>query len=166
MLRPVRRQQRFRYAPIRQRRATTLPNQIARHGIGAQPQPFADITGETRTQIAGAGADNDGINLRGRELGSGQSAFGGLGGEFGCVPGKAGVQRVGCQDEGILQTLHRQVSGCNAVFTGQYPLEQRVGPRAELWELRRLLQRRQTLRLCKTPRRDGRAESDQIHSAG
>jgi hypothetical protein len=160
MLRPVRRQQRFGDAPIRQRRATTLPNQIERHDIGAQPQPFADITGETWTQIAGAGADNDGINLRGRELGRGEGAFGGLGGEFGCVPGEAGVQRVGRQDKCLLQTLHRQMSGGNSVFTGQHFLEQRVGACVQLQELGCVLQRCQTLRLCKTPRRNSRAKSD------
>jgi len=98
--------------------------------------------------------------------GSGEGAIGGLGGEFGCVPGEAGVQRVGRQNKCLLQTLHRQMSGGNSVFTGQHFLEQGVGPRVELRELGRVLQRRQTLRLCKTPQRDGRAESDQIHSAG
>ena len=52
------------------------------------------IAGESGTQKAGAGADEDGVHLHRREPGGGEGAFGGLRGEPRRVPREAGVQRV------------------------------------------------------------------------
>lgn len=84
-------QERFRRAPVRQRRPTALPDQIKRVHIGTQTESFTHIVGESGTQIAGAGAYDYGVHFEGSKSGIGKGAFGGFGGEQGRVPGEAGV---------------------------------------------------------------------------
>ena len=61
-------------AQIGQRRAAALADQIQREDIRAQTEPFTHVTGKARTQIAGAGADEHGVNFRGRATGVLQGA--------------------------------------------------------------------------------------------
>ena len=53
---------------IRQGGAAALAHQIQGEDIRAQAKPFADVARQARAQIAGAGADEDGVNFIGRAV--------------------------------------------------------------------------------------------------
>ena len=97
--------------------------------------------------------------MRRREPGGDEGAFGGLRGERRRVPGEAGVQRVGSQDERFLQIRPCNMPGGDAVLTQQDLAHQSAGAPVELRILGSVLQRGPTFRLRETPGRDRRTDS-------
>ena len=49
---------------VRQRRGAALADEVEGLHVGAQPEPLDDVAREARAQIAGAGADDDGVDRR------------------------------------------------------------------------------------------------------
>ena len=146
-------QQTFRRAQVRQRRAAPLSHQVQRQYIGAQAKEFADIAGQTRAKIAGAGADNHGINLPGRGLGLPQSVTGGLRGEHRGVPGKSRLQCVRRDLEGLLQRIKGQMAGGDSIPASQYFLQKATGTGQQAPNLGRCFQGQPAFFLCVAVRR-------------
>ena len=84
-------QQGFGRPPIRQGGATALPDQVERQHIRAQAEPFADVTRQTRTEVAGAGADNHRVDPFRPERGVPQRFGSRLRGQRRRIFGKTGV---------------------------------------------------------------------------
>lgn len=73
------------------------------------------------------------------------------------------MQHVRGEDEGFLQIRDRQVSGGDAVVTGQHFAQYGMGARVQLRKLRRLLQRSPALRLRVARVRNRRANAAHEH---
>ena len=95
---------------IRQGCATALPNEIKIEEVRAQAEALTDVAGEARTQVAGAGADKEGIDLPASSSGVGKGAFGGLGCEQRRVPGVTGMKNVWSDIESFIDPVENKVA--------------------------------------------------------
>ena len=111
--------QRLGRLQIGERRAAALPHQIERQHVGPQAQPLAGIARQAWTQIAGAGADEDGVNLARTDIGIGERAFRRRSGKCRRVFHEPGVQRVRREIENVIQFFKREVARGDAVFARQ-----------------------------------------------
>ena len=92
-------QQGFSHTPVGHRGAATLPDEIERKHAQPQPKALGDVAGQSRAQIAGAGADDEGVDVTGFAARAGQGALCRLRGEGRGVAREPGVQGVGVQVE-------------------------------------------------------------------
>jgi len=157
--------QSFRRAQIGQGRAAALADEIECEHIRTQTEPFADIAGETGTQIAGASADEHGVNFIGFAVRVLQRVLRGLGGQCGRVLGETGVERVGRQIENFGNRFQRQVTGGDAVVAAEHFLENGARPRREPGEWRGFLHRVPAFALGVALGRGGNSESDNEHNS-
>src|SRR5258706_14185172 len=81
--------------------AAALADQIQHESIRPNSKPLTNKTGEARTQISGAGADQDGIQLVSGEARVGEGFFRGFGGKTRRMIEKTSVQRVGRNIKGF-----------------------------------------------------------------
>ena len=99
------------------------------------------------TQVAGAGANHDCVNLGSRQPGLRQRALPGTGRQHRRMSGKALGQRIGVDAEHLGQRIDRQAPRLDAVVALQHGLRHPVGARIEPAKPFRRLERRQALRL-------------------
>ena len=153
----------FGRAQIWQCRAAALPDQIERENIFAQAKLFADVTGEAGTKIAGAGADEHGVNFFRGAIRIFQRALCGLDCQRGRVFGEAGLQRVGRLVENFRNWIEREMARVNAVVTAEDFFEDGARTGFELRKLRPVLQRVPAFSLGVAVWRNGGAEADKKH---
>ncbi len=92
--------------------AASLSHQIERKHCVWQTQPFTHVTGQTRTEIAGASTDDDRVNGVRRRLGILHSSTSCRFRQCGRMMAKPGVECVRVQFERFLQLLeHKMTSG-------------------------------------------------------
>ena len=106
-------------AQVRQGRAAALAHQVEGKYILAQAELFADVAGEAGAQIAGAGADQHGINCFRRTVRIFQGSTRGFGGERRRVRGEAGLQSVGRPVKNFGERFQGKVSRIYAVVPAQ-----------------------------------------------
>ena len=94
-VRGPRREQRPAELQVRQGGGAALADQVVGLDVGAQAEPLDDVAGEARAEIAGAGADDDRVDVSRLEPGRGQRLRAGLGRQRRRVGEKAPVERVG-----------------------------------------------------------------------
>jgi hypothetical protein len=104
---------------VRQGSATSLADKIEIEDVWAEAEPFADIAGETGTEIASAGADDEGVDRVSIGASIGEGAFGGLGCEDRSVFQVAGVKNVRRDIESLVHTVENKVARDNAVIAGE-----------------------------------------------
>ena len=126
----------FGGAQIWQRRAAALADEVERENIRTQAELFADVTREAGTQIAGAGADEDGVHFLRPAVGVFQRALRGLGGKRRRVPGEAGLQGVGRLVKNFGERVERKMPRVNAVVAAENFFEDGVRTRLEPGKLR------------------------------
>jgi hypothetical protein len=104
---------------VRQRRATSLADEIEIENVRAQAEAFANVAGEAWTKISSAGADDEGVDFV--TIGSAvvEGAFSGLCSERGGMFHIAVVENVGSDIERFIDTVENKVSSDNAVITGE-----------------------------------------------
>jgi hypothetical protein len=105
----------FGHSQVRQGRAAALPNEVKCEDVRSEFQTLGHITGQAGTQIAGASADQDRINLVGLQAGIGHGPFSGLAGEQRSVLYETGVEIVGSQFKSLTEVIEHQVARINAV---------------------------------------------------
>jgi len=126
------RQQRFRGPQVRQRRAATLTDQIQGQDVMPESKPFAHVTGQARTKVARAGADDDPVDLVALEPGIFQGRRRCLFRQRGRVPGKARVHRIRGQIERFGERVQGQVPGRDAIIAEQNLSQNRLRAAGEL----------------------------------
>jgi len=104
---------------IRKGRTATVANQIREKGAGAKAEEFADVTGETRAEVAGAGADDERVDLLGGCFGADEGLASSLGGDGGSVVSEAAVQGIGVAGEAFLEFAHGEIARLNAVVAAE-----------------------------------------------
>ena len=98
-----RREQRARELQVGQRGGAALADQVVGLDVGAQAEPLDDVAGEARAQIAGAGADDDRVDVAARRARPRERRRAGLGGERRRVREEAPVERVGVDREHLVE---------------------------------------------------------------
>ena len=156
--------QRSAQLQVRQRRGAALADEVEGLHVGAQAEPFDDVAREARAQIAGAGADDDGVDRRRIEPGRGERARPGLGGERRRMGEKAPIERVGVDREHLVERIEREPARLDAVVALQDGPGDEVGPAVEAGEPVRALEGRQALGLGVARRGRGRAEAAKVHA--
>ena len=153
----------FRRAEIRQRRATTLADEVERKNIRPQAELLRDIARQAGTEIAGASADDDGIHFGGLAVGIVQGAHGGFNGERGRVLGKAGLQRVRGLVKRLRERVERKMARVNAVVAAKNFLEDGVRTACQLRKGRGIFERVPASSLLVTLTRGGGSNSNKKH---
>src|SRR5690606_10108770 len=133
--------------------------------IGTQAEPLADIAGEAGTEIAGAGADEERIDLadRGaraperpapRPLGEGRRMLAG-----------AAMKHVRIALARLGEPIEREVARADAVLAEEHALEKRARSRRKAREARRGAHRVPALFLAVARGGNRRPEADQVHDS-
>ena len=132
-------------------------------GIGAEPEPFGNVATQSRTKIAGAGADEQGVDAGGFHRSEIAGFEKGLGGEPRCVIFKMLVQGTGVIAKGLLQIGIAKPTGFDAGIAGENFLQEI--PRTPPQALHRpgLAQNFKALALGEGVRRKGGGEGLEIH---
>lgn len=115
----LRRQYRFRRPQGRNRGATTQAHLILQEHIGAQAELLGHVTGHSGTQIAGAGADEQRVQLGGNDAGLAQRRGQGAGGELRRFHPESLVEFVGGQRKDTFDAGHRKMPGGDAAVVPQ-----------------------------------------------
>ena len=103
----------------RNSRAAAQIHQIVQDGVGAQAELFGHIAGDPRAQVAGARADQEGVELVGPQSGPRQRLGDGGARQARRFAAKRGVQFILGQIENMGNVVHREVARRDAVVAGQ-----------------------------------------------
>ena len=101
------------------RGAATETDEILENRIGAQAELFGNVTGESRAEVTGAGADEQGVEVRGFEVGLGERGSESAGGKCGAFGAEDRVQFVGAPVEDFFDVGRGEVSGRDTVVAAQ-----------------------------------------------
>jgi hypothetical protein len=159
----ARRQNRFRRAQVGDGRAAALADQVERKRVRPETEAFDHVTGEAGAKIAGAGADDDGVDGVLVEAGLLQRALRRLCGQRRGVLGETVVQRVGNEFEGEAEVGQREIARADAVRALQDAGDELARHRLEFAVLAAALERVQAIDLRVAIRRVGGAQSDDMH---
>ena len=162
---PPGRDQRIRGAQVGQRGAAALADQVQREDVGAQAEPLGDVAGQSRAEVAGAGADEDRVDAAWRDAGALERLDGGFRGERWRMLREALVQDVGLDGERIVERIEREVAGADAAFTQQHALQQDSPRGRQRGKARRRAQGIPALALAVTRVGHCGTDTGQIHGA-
>jgi hypothetical protein len=159
----VGRQQRTPKLKVRQCRRAALADQIEGLHVGAQSQPFDHVTREPRAQVAGAGANDEHVDVGRLQPGPGQCAFGRLRGEQGRVSEEAPRERVRVDCEGFGKRVNGKSPRFDPVVAPHDSARDDVRALVELHEPVGAFECLKALSLGVARRRRGRADSAKVH---
>ena len=90
--------------------AAAEADDVLEKGVGAETKIFRDVAGHAGAEVAGAGADEQGVELVGAQSGAGERGGEGAGGEFGRGESEGGVELVGRVVENVFDVGHGEVA--------------------------------------------------------
>ena len=108
-------------------RAAAETDEILEKGIGAQPEFFGDVTRDAGAEIAGAGADQERVEVGGAKTNRGQRSRECARRQGGCLGAKDGVELVGGAFENVINLWRGEVSGRDAMIAAQDAVQDETG---------------------------------------
>ena len=119
MLAFVRRQQGAGDLPVGKRSSASLADQVESESIPTQPKAFDHISGQARTQVARARADDDRIDRLWCERRALQRRPARIGGQSRSMLGEATLQRICVNCEHFIEGFDGQAASLDAVVAGK-----------------------------------------------
>ena len=146
--------------------AAAEADEVLEEGVGAEVERFRDVAGEAGAEVAGAGADEERVELIGAEAGLGEGGGERAGGEGGAGGAEEGVEFVGGAVEDFLDFRSGEVAGGDAVVAAKNVVKNEMGAAGEAAAHAGFLNDLPALGLGVGGGRDGGGEGVEIHERG